>query len=150
MNKKQRNVILIGIIVFTLMGLFPPWYYSSEKPRDLGYYFITNPPPLYPPPLKKKKPSKINEFDKYLAERDAPVAGEYDKYLRTHEEFEEIQSRQEEKERRHDKSGVIVGKIDKLRLYVQWIIVVVATGGLAFFLKDSESHKSEKERNDQA
>lgn len=49
LNKTQRKIILSGIAVIVLMGLFPPWTYTykseskySENPA--GYCFIASPP----------------------------------------------------------------------------------------------------------
>ena len=84
MSKKQRDVILVGIMLIVLMGLCPPWYgYQSTRPKQYdrpvsqGYSFIGAPP--------------------------QPTS-----------------------------------RIDKSRLFVQWITVVVATGGLAFIFKDNK------------
>jgi hypothetical protein len=38
MNKKQKIVLWIGIAIFGLMGLFPPWVYSvGDSGRIRGY-----------------------------------------------------------------------------------------------------------------
>lgn len=42
MNKKQRLVILIGIIILLLMGLFPPFYWTQEIPIILGSQIMSN------------------------------------------------------------------------------------------------------------
>jgi hypothetical protein len=54
MNEKQRKILLIGLAVFLLIGLYPPWtetYYSakynSEQPK--GYSLIFSPPTTYLP-----------------------------------------------------------------------------------------------------
>lgn len=47
MNQKQTIVMWIGIIVFVLMGLFPPYLYGAIKAGCYGFaghYFILNPP----------------------------------------------------------------------------------------------------------
>ena len=48
-NGKQRKLIIVGIVVVVLMGLFPPWAYTysyntkySKEPA--GYGFILDPP----------------------------------------------------------------------------------------------------------
>jgi polyferredoxin len=48
MNKKQKKVIWIGLIIFILMGLFPPWIDdvecfnpSSEPSHSGGTVFVT-------------------------------------------------------------------------------------------------------------
>jgi hypothetical protein len=49
LNTTQRVIILAGIAIIALMGLFPPWTYTlkatmtySEEPA--GYGFIASPP----------------------------------------------------------------------------------------------------------
>ena len=49
LNGTQRKVILVGIAIVVLMGLFPPWKHTfrstmtnSEEPA--GYSFIATPP----------------------------------------------------------------------------------------------------------
>lgn len=49
-NSKQKNILIIGMVVILLMGAIPPWNYTfkssstySEAPA--GYYFIASPPP---------------------------------------------------------------------------------------------------------
>ena len=55
MNKMQKIVFLIGILVFVLMGLYPPWIYRIDslnihQDTDFGYHFITNAPRKSAPP----------------------------------------------------------------------------------------------------
>jgi hypothetical protein len=46
MNKKQKIVLMIGIIVFLLIGIFPPWVLISSPENSarlegaIGYSFI--------------------------------------------------------------------------------------------------------------
>lgn len=54
-NKKQRTILIVGIVVMILMGLFPPWtatynYKSQHSQHPRGYAFIATPPhfTLYP------------------------------------------------------------------------------------------------------
>ncbi len=53
-NEKQRQIIIAGLVVATLMGLFPPWTATfkakniySEKPAEYGLIFA--------PPAKGEK-----------------------------------------------------------------------------------------------
>jgi len=78
-NQMQKKLIVIGIALFILMSLFPPWTYTykyesiySEEPT--GYGFIFSPP-------NKKLPYAVH--------------------------------------------GI---KIDMSRLFIQWVIVLAATG----------------------
>jgi hypothetical protein len=52
MNKKQKYVLLMGIFIFALMGLFPPWNFSFEGSgvvhRSGPYAFILSPPTYKP------------------------------------------------------------------------------------------------------
>lgn len=50
-NKRQKNIIIIGLIVFGIMCLFPPWvvfdYNRIRNIRlDAGYSFIFWPPTI--------------------------------------------------------------------------------------------------------
>jgi len=49
LNVKQRIIAIVGVVLFVLMGLIPPWTYTfdarsihSEKPA--GYALIISPP----------------------------------------------------------------------------------------------------------
>jgi len=49
MNRKQQIVLLIGLAVILLMGLFPPWrgFVKTTVPvyeQNAGYAFLFNPP----------------------------------------------------------------------------------------------------------
>ena len=48
-NKKQKTILIIGVAIIILMGLFPPWtctytYESESSKTSSGYAFIANPP----------------------------------------------------------------------------------------------------------
>ena len=55
MKNKRKSVILVGISLFVLAGLFPPWnlllaertangFRTAAKTEPLGYVFIAIPP----------------------------------------------------------------------------------------------------------
>lgn len=47
MNKKQKFIILVGVIVIAIMTLFPPFYFKNRKGHKIGkatYGFILLPP----------------------------------------------------------------------------------------------------------
>jgi len=49
LNNKQRKIVIIGVVLFVLMGLFLPWkhtldYESIRWERPAGYAFIALPP----------------------------------------------------------------------------------------------------------
>ncbi|HUV40775.1 MAG TPA: hypothetical protein VMW23_03180 [Sedimentisphaerales bacterium] len=48
MNRKQKIVLWIGIGLFVVMGLFPPWAtkLSNNRQVNSGYAFICTPPPI--------------------------------------------------------------------------------------------------------
>ena len=52
MNKKQKYILLVGILIFVLMGLFPPWNFSFKGSvvvtRTGPYAFIFSPPTYKP------------------------------------------------------------------------------------------------------
>ena len=49
LNDKQRKVVIVGVLLFVLMGLFPPWTYmydwqSIHREKPAGYALIISPP----------------------------------------------------------------------------------------------------------
>jgi hypothetical protein len=53
MNKKQKYILLVGLFIFALMGLFPPWDFIFEVSvvvvnRSGPYAFIFSPPTYNP------------------------------------------------------------------------------------------------------
>ncbi len=49
LNKKQNLVLLIGIIIFVISNIFPPWIAVTDPPdyliqEAIGYSFIFSPP----------------------------------------------------------------------------------------------------------
>jgi hypothetical protein len=51
MNKYQKSVLLLGLFVIVLMGLFPPWDFGFEGSvviRSGPYAFIFSPPTYKP------------------------------------------------------------------------------------------------------
>lgn len=47
---KHRRIVILGVVLFVLMGLFPPWIYIAAIPRGgpvekpAGYYLLFDPP----------------------------------------------------------------------------------------------------------
>lgn len=65
-NDKQLGVLLIGIALFTLSELFPPWLYkdgwnSAERPA--GYHFIFSPEPEVKSQAEMKKIFSVPDGD---------------------------------------------------------------------------------------
>jgi len=100
MNKKQTVCLCLGIIVFVLMGLFPPCMTISPVGDYVkyGYRFISN-----------------------------QFKGGY--YGDVRDDF------------------LWESRIDAFRLFAQWAIVAVITGGLIYAFKDKPKDK-EKEGTD--
>jgi hypothetical protein len=49
MSTGQKKILLSGLPVFLLLGLFPPWLYKDENTsnqRSAGYHFIQSPPSI--------------------------------------------------------------------------------------------------------
>lgn len=49
MNNKQKIVLWIGLIVFLISGIFPPWVQvfddgKTYNEKDQGYHFLMKPP----------------------------------------------------------------------------------------------------------
>jgi hypothetical protein len=52
MNTKQRAVLILGIVLFTLSELFPPWLYVDDRfstKRSAGYHYRFSPPAVKSP-----------------------------------------------------------------------------------------------------
>jgi len=52
MNRKQKYILFMGLFIFALMGLFPPWNFRFEGSvvvnRPGPYAFIFSPPTYKP------------------------------------------------------------------------------------------------------
>lgn len=49
LNDKQQKIVIVGVVLFVLMGLIPPWTYTLEaqtihRVRPAGYALIISPP----------------------------------------------------------------------------------------------------------
>lgn len=49
LNDKQQKIVIIGVVLFVLMGLIPPWTYTLEtqaihRAKPAGYALIISPP----------------------------------------------------------------------------------------------------------
>ena len=58
MNAKQRRVLLLAVVLFSLSELFPPWLYEDgwdSAARSAGYHFIYGPEPEIKPYGEMKK-----------------------------------------------------------------------------------------------
>lgn len=51
MSKKQKYMLFLGLFIFALMGLFPPWKFSFEGSVVVrpGFYAFIFSPPTYKP-----------------------------------------------------------------------------------------------------
>ena len=63
LNVTQRGMILAGIAVIVLMGLFPPWTYTFKasgiySEESAGYSFIA-----FPPSRKRERPAHGVKID---------------------------------------------------------------------------------------
>jgi hypothetical protein len=60
MNTKQRVVLILGIVLFTLSELFPPWLYIDQRfsaKRSAGYHYCFSPPPVkWPDEMRQRLP----------------------------------------------------------------------------------------------
>ncbi|MBN1972546.1 MAG: hypothetical protein JW787_02835 [Sedimentisphaerales bacterium] len=45
MNKKQKVILFIGIIIFVIMGIYPPWVLNRSSGIEAGYWAFINDPP---------------------------------------------------------------------------------------------------------
>ena len=91
MNRRQKISLWVGITVFVLMGLFPPWYRTTRVRAGVR--------------------TTTTYYDNYSLLWHPPRGG----------------------------------KLDTHRLYVQWIIVAVVTGGLMLTFHGSKATKPPSE-----
>jgi hypothetical protein len=56
-NRKQKRLIIVGVLVFILAGLFPPWIYTLHVNR-----IDTEKPAGYAPIFDPPSPEKYNKY----------------------------------------------------------------------------------------
>ena len=71
MNKKQKIISIIGIVLIFLSGLIPPWKFTTGDSityieRPIGYYFIFLPPEMD----QDETDEDLQEEISYLIEMD--------------------------------------------------------------------------------
>lgn len=49
LNDKQQKIVVVGVVLFVLMGLIPPWTYTLhtqaiQREKPAGYALIISPP----------------------------------------------------------------------------------------------------------
>lgn len=119
MNKRQRIVLVTGLIVFVLMGLFPPWL-DIAKRRYVEYSptptYSQTPPPDAPKPLLVPPSQVISVLES---------AGSYDFLFSLGPHVS------------GDALNVNARRVDLPRLAIQWITTAVLVGGLFFLLKST-------------
>lgn len=103
MNRKQKIVLLIGILVFVLMGLYPPWIYRTFDlaPSVSGFSYQTT--------------------DRFIGYRWFSQG-----FLQYNDKTSFLSDRN-------------IFLIEKNRLFIQWFMVAVVTGGLAFIFKEPKN-----------
>jgi hypothetical protein len=73
MNTKQRAVLILGIALFTLSELFPPWLYVDQRfsgKLSAGYHYRFNPPPMkWPDEMRQLYPFPEDDPAQYIRVR---------------------------------------------------------------------------------
>jgi hypothetical protein len=73
MNTKQRVVLILGIMLFTLSELFPPWLYVNVRfswKRPAGYHYRFSPPPVkWPGEWRRMSPFTEDDPAQYIEVR---------------------------------------------------------------------------------
>ncbi len=117
MNVAQKAVIMLGIVVILLLGLYPPWVHvfsldkgKSQQERASIYGLIFKPPEEPSGPMRQK----------FLV----------DSYKDDTDRFRQEYSRFSENYR----WGVL---LDTPRLLAQWAMVIITVTGLCLVLKKS-------------
>lgn len=45
MNRLQKRILILALLLLSLTGIFPPWKIENNGMTiDMGYWWITNPP----------------------------------------------------------------------------------------------------------
>lgn len=116
MNKKQRIVIIIGIILVLICGLFPPYKGKKDgtiqirKEGAIGYYF------LFSPPSAKDISEKLSK--QVISEKAfIPVVDEH-----LSKEYEQL----------------FVASIMMSKYLIQIITIILVTTGLVLYFTESE------------
>ena len=66
MNPKQRIVLIVAVLIFSLSELFPPWLYEdgwNSAEQSAGYHFIFGPAPEVKPYTEMKRIFSITDDD---------------------------------------------------------------------------------------
>jgi len=113
MNKKQRNIILIGIILVLICGLFPP--YEGERiidgnilKEEIGYNF------LFTSPSSEKVYDEI--FSDFPENSDYPEKPQYEK----------------------SEAHMYQAHINTSKYYIQIVTIILVIVGLFFLFKTSK------------
>ena len=73
MNTKQRVVLILGIVLFTLSELFPPWLYVDQRfsgKLSAGYHYRFSPPPVkWPDEMRQRFPYPEDDPAQYVIVR---------------------------------------------------------------------------------
>lgn len=166
MNKRQKTVILVGLALIFLMGLFPPWvhlfvYVESEYPamqfeRSAGYSLLFNPPEPgkgQTPEEFSKDINKIITSKPYKQRRDFCALVEDFFSGKTKEKYDKIvdfvKSQPEEDHAKLDRqfaeykafrtipdNRCWTPRIDIVRLLIQWALIIFVISGIFIFVKD--------------
>lgn len=110
MNKKQRNIILIGIILVLICGLFPPYEgeLRDNVKQEIGYHF------LFTSPSSEKVYDEI--FSDFPENSDYPEKPQYEK----------------------SEAHMYQAHINTSKYYIQIVTIILVIVGLFFLFKTSK------------
>ena len=133
MTKAQRVVLAVGLLLFLVMGLFPPWEHRTDRYvwhggsrhlaqvyTDTHYRFIAGGP---------QTGSSVAKVWRGTVER----AGAQKRRATT---FAEIEAEEEARTRPKDTCiRDVSARLDSTRLAVQWLTLAGLVGGVMFLLR---------------
>lgn len=125
LNKTQKKVIGICVIVVVLMGLCPPWVYtfkakSTYSEESAGYHLIFSPPSL------QFEVIPIKQDSNRLTPREAMRLGSDPNKNKIRKPY-------------YTRASYSKGtRLDYGRLFIQWFIVLLSGASIVFFLKKDE------------
>lgn len=135
---RSQIVVLVGIFLIALMGLFPPWIGKFDKggfkrSAPIGYYSIFDPPP-------KNAAYQENVVKKEWIETFAPESrAEELNRLRDIMEGREVQKRKVTGGYYKYTDPYKIFYINFYQVGMQWAVVAIATGGLLYTFREKKT-----------
>lgn len=118
MNRNQKIVIGVGVLIILIMGLFPPWVITShvEPASESRISMELKYAPIFKIPTSEAFQDVLG-FRQEAAREQSPRASDWDSYI--------LRWREE-------------AALDVSRLLIQWVTLVMGVVGLVLILKETD------------